>query len=100
MRHRYISAGDVHTSYNRSLFVLEFTAAEIEQEGFRFYEDGTESGSNPLAAQDTDISIGKGTTFQTRVLLNATDDPASEQFQLEYKETGDGAAEYRKVPIS
>lgn len=72
----------------------------IEQEGFRFYADGTESGSTPLDSQDTDISIAKETTFQERVLLNATGDPASEQYQLEYKESSDGAAEWRKVPLT
>ena len=74
--------------------------ADIEQEGFRFYADGTESGSSPLEAQDTDISIAKQTTFQERVILNATGDPPSAQYQLEYKETSDPASEWRKVPTS
>lgn len=79
---------------------LGFSSASEEQEGFRFYEDGTESGSTALEAQDTDITIGQETTFQERVIVNATGDPASAQYQLEYKETSDGAGEYRKVPTS
>lgn len=74
--------------------------ADIEQEGYRFYDDGTESGSSARQNQDTVDSIAKGITFQTRVLLNATGDPGSEQYQLEYKEASDGAAENRKVPLT
>lgn len=90
-----------HNDYGLDEIVfIGTTSTEIEQEGFRFYDDGTESGSTALAAQDTDISIGKTTTFQLRTLLNATGDPDSEQYQLEYKETSDGAGEYRKVPLT
>jgi len=74
--------------------------AEIEQEGFRFYNDGTESGSTARQAQDTNDSIGRGITFQTRFLMNATGDPPSKLFQKEYKEAGDPASEWRKVPLT
>ena len=72
--------------------------AAIEQEGFRFYEDGTESGSTPHELQDVDLEIGQEETFQERVLLDGTGDPPTTQYQLEYKESSDGAGEYRKVP--
>lgn len=86
---------------NGFTFSLEpLSLATIEQEGFRFYEDGTESGSTVLEDQDTDITIAQETTFQERVLLNATGDPATHQFQLDYKESSDGAAEWRKVPLT
>lgn len=90
-----------HNDYGIDELVFIGTAAgEVEQEGFRFYEDGTESGSTALEAQDTNITIAQETTFQARILLNATGDPGSEQYQLEYKENGDGAAEWRKVPLT
>lgn len=75
--------------------------SEIEQEGFRWYDDGTESGSSARQNQDVnDPGVPKETTVQLRTLLDATGDPDSEQFQLEYKETADPDAEYRKVPLT
>lgn len=75
-------------------------ASDIEQEGYRFYNDGTESGATARQNQDTVDTIGRETTFQLRTLLDAGGDPGSEQFQLEYKEASDGAVEYRKVPLT
>jgi len=80
--------------------VTGVTASQIEQEGYRFYNDGTESGSTVRQNQDTVDTIGKEITFQLRVLLDADGDPPSEQFQLEYKEASDGSGEYRKVPLT
>jgi hypothetical protein len=63
----------------------------VEQEGFRFYEDdGDEDGSTALAAQDTGASIALDTNVVLRVLLNGEDDPATAQYQLEYREVGGG----------
>ncbi len=76
------------------------STAEVEQEGYRFYNDGTESGSVARQDQDTVDTIAREITFQERVLLNATDDPDTEQYQLEYKEVSDGVAEWRKVPLT
>lgn len=75
-------------------------SADIEQEGYRFYDDGTESGSVARQLQDTVDTIQRETTFQLRTLLNAVGDPDSIQYQLEYKEASDGAGEWRKVPLS
>lgn len=96
------SAGTTwHNDYGiDELVFIGTSAASIDQEGFRFYEDGTESGSTALETQDTDITIGKEITFQERVLLNGTGDPGNEQYQLEYKETSDSASEWRKVPLT
>lgn len=91
-------------SQNRaSLCAMELapaSVATIEQEGYRWYSDGTESGSAARQAQDTVDTVAKAITVQLRALLNATGDPATAQFQLEYKETGDGDVEYRKVPTA
>ncbi len=104
VRFRIVTAA---TSYQNDFaidtFYLEYDVkdvSEVEQEGFRFYEDGTEAGSTPHEDQDVDLTIGQETTFQERVLLDATGDPATAQYQLEYKENGDGAGEWRKVPLT
>lgn len=72
--------------------------ASREQAAFRYYGDGTESGSTALETQDTDISIAPETPFQLRVGMQASGDPAAESAELQYKETSDGASEWRKVP--
>ncbi len=73
----------------------------IEQEGFRWRnDDGSESAATWRQNQDVDETVGKSTTIRLRTLLNAAGDPATKQYQLEYKEAGDAAAEYRKVPLS
>lgn len=72
--------------------------ASREQDSFRFYDDGTESGSTALETQNTDISISPETPFQLRVGMQAGGDPAAESAELQYKETSDGASEWRKVP--
>lgn len=70
-----------------------------EQDKFRFYDDdGTESTSTALAAQDTDISIGKEVPFHLRIGTQAGGDPPTESVELQYKETSDAATEWRKVP--
>lgn len=72
--------------------------ATLEQEGFRFRNDnGTEITATWRQLQDIIDSIAKSTNVRLRVLVNATDDPADNQYQLEYKETGDGDVEYRKI---
>ena len=72
------------------------TSATIEQEGFRWRDDnGSETAASWLAAQDSHISRIVGTNTRLRMLVNATNDPASNQYQLEYKLSTDAA--YRKV---
>jgi hypothetical protein len=62
----------------------------LEQEGFRFRDDdGSESGASWLADQDTNISRDKNLNTRLRVIVNATQDPASTQYQLEYKKSTD-----------
>ncbi len=75
-------------------------AGTFEQEGFRWRnDDGSESAASWRQSQDVNDAIAKETTIRLRVLLDATLDPSGEQFQLEYKETGDPAGDYRKVPL-
>lgn len=62
----------------------------IEQEGFRWRnDDGSEALATWKAGQDVDASIQLDTNVRVRFLINATGDPASEQYQLEYRKVGD-----------
>lgn len=68
----------------------------FEQEGYRFRNDnGSESSATWLTNEDTWITQPKGTNTRLRTLINATDDPTGQSFQLEYKKSTD--AGYRKV---
>jgi hypothetical protein len=72
------------------------TSATLEQEGFRWRDDdGNESGASWLASQDSNLSRAISTNTRLRVLVNATDDPASAQYRLEYKLSTDPV--YRAV---
>ena len=102
IRFRIVTGG---TSYQNdfsidTLYIESDPKGSLEQEGFRFYEDGTESGSTALEDQDVDLSIVRETTFQNRIIVNATGDPPTAQYQLEYKETSDPVTEWRKVPLT
>ena len=73
-------------------------AYTTEQDSFRFYDDGTESGSTALEAQNIDLSIARETTFHVRVGGQMTGDAPAISAELQYKETADAASEWRKVP--
>jgi len=61
----------------------------IEQEGYRFRnDDGSEVAATWRRAQDVDDEIELSTNIRLRALLNATGDPATTQFQLEYRKVG------------
>lgn len=76
-------------------------AAVLQQEGYRWYNDGSESGSTARQNQDTADTVSKETTVQLRTIVNVTSgNPNAVQYQLEYKETADADAEYRKVPLT
>lgn len=58
----------------------------LAQEGYRFREDdGDEDGASWHEDQDTNLTFEKETPVRLRVLLNASGDPSSEQFRLEYR---------------
>lgn len=66
-------------------------AATLEQEGFRWREgDGSETTATWTAVQDANITRNLDTPARLRVVVNATNDPASATFQLEYRKTGEG----------
>ena len=68
----------------------------IEQEGYRFRnDDGSESAATWRQVQDVVDSISAGVNVRLRILLNASGDPASSQFQLEYRKVGN--ADWLKI---
>lgn len=78
---------------------LEEAAAELEQEGFRFRnDDDDEANATWRQNQDVNDTIAKEINIRLRTILNATGDPDSQQFEIQYKETSDGASEWRKIP--
>lgn len=82
---RYWEGGDV-------------VSATVEQEGFQIrLDDGSETTATNAAAQDTSVSIPVAEVRRLRFLLNATEDPAAVQYQLEYRLTG---GTYAKVLTS
>lgn len=69
-----------------------------EQDSFRFYEDGTESGAVAIDTQNTDVTRARETITQLRVGAQMVGDAPAESGELQYKETSDAASEWRKVP--
>ncbi|MBP9819701.1 hypothetical protein KBC79_03105 [Candidatus Woesebacteria bacterium] len=86
-----------NTTSKAPKLTIEYGAAvSYEQEGFRWRaDDGSESAATWLASQDTNISRAVSTTTRLRTLVNATSDPDSNQYQLEYKKSSDST--YRIV---
>ena len=67
-------------------FMKAGASVTLEQEGFRWYDDdGCESASTAAAAQDTSITAAAGTTQRIRFVIDASGDPATTQYKLQYK---------------
>ncbi len=65
-------------------------AVSLEQEGARHRrDDGTEATATWKAAQDVNATLIPGQVGRLRVLINATGDPVSKRFKLQYREVGD-----------
>lgn len=68
-------------------------AIALDQEGFRFRnDDGSETTATWKEAQDTNINLAINTVARLRMLINATGDPDSKQFRLEYRRKPSGGA--------
>lgn len=72
-------------------------AATFDQDGFAFYEDGTESGSTIDGSQDTGITETTGVTKQLRVQIDTTGNTPTTQFRLQYKLDTDAASEWEDL---
>lgn len=58
----------------------------FEQEGYRFRnDDGSETTATWRQAQDTPDSINRQVNFRLRELMNATNDPPSHGYKLQYR---------------
>jgi hypothetical protein len=64
----------------------------LEQEGYRWRaDDGDEVGASYAAAQDTTISVAFSVNRRLRTIVNATNNPPSNRYLLQYrKQGGDG----------
>jgi hypothetical protein len=68
----------------------------LNQEGFRFRnDDGSETTATWRQAQDTDDSVEKSTPIRLRLLIDATNDPANQSYQVEFRKAG--SLDWRKL---
>jgi len=75
-------------------------AGVLTQDGYRFYDDDAAVGSETaLANEDTNITRGKEAPFRLRIQVDVTGDADASAMTLQYKEVGDGVAEWRDVPL-
>lgn len=90
-----IKAAHPPTTYPKSGIIFPASpvvTATLEQEGFRWRaDDGSETTATWLATQDTDITRAKETNTRLRLLVNATNDPASGAYKLQHKLSTDGS---------
>lgn len=71
----------------------------IEQEGFRWRaDDGSESAATWLDSQDVNITRATATNTRLRLLLNATGDPPTDQYQLSFKKSSDST--WKRVEVA
>lgn len=74
----------------RAVVAPTVVPVSLEQEGFGFYaDDGSESAASALASQDADVSRAKAVNTRLRALVNATSDPPSARYKLQYRKSGD-----------
>jgi hypothetical protein len=85
--------------FRPTLTVTHSSSLVYEQEGFRWRnDDGTETTATWAAAQDvnTGVTVAAGANIRLRVLVNATGDPPSQGYELQFK-LKDGPDVWRKV---
>jgi len=69
----------------------------LDQEGYRWrLDDNDEATATWLAAQDINITRQKSLNTRIRIIVNATGDPDSETYQIEYREKDSGDP-WRKI---
>jgi hypothetical protein len=69
----------------------------LDQKVYRYFnDDGSESGSTAMAAQNTDVTVAPGGVFRIRFGIQATGDPTGKQFRLEYDTVG--GSNWKRVP--
>jgi hypothetical protein len=69
----------------------------LDQNVYRYFnDDGSESGSTAMAAQNVDVTVLPGGIFRIRFGVQATGDPTAKQFRLEYDTVG--GSNWKQVP--
>lgn len=91
------ASADLNTAGAWVCNVIAFYApATLEQEGYLWRDDdNNEASATALASQDANITRAVNTNTRLRTLINATGDPGSKSFQLEYRKVGD--TEWHKI---
>lgn len=85
-------ADTIHTFTSSGTFTV-VEKASMQGEGYRFRnDDGSETTATFKAAQDTNISQGIGSNVRVRVIANATGDPPSTGYVLQYRRKTSGEA--------
>lgn len=75
------------------LFLAAVAAVNLTQYSFRFRNnDGSESAASPAADENTNITLTPGSKTRIRIGIDATGDPTSKQFQLEYRRKPGGGS--------
>lgn len=91
--------GGTSNFFTIALEVRELDSTAYEQEGYRFRDDdGSESAATFLASQDTSIVRRKALKTRVRIIMNATGNPVSNDFKLEYRRKGSGNT-FSKVEV-
>jgi hypothetical protein len=93
----YISTFDIGAGWDLDNFLVTEAAFGPDSDAFRFYDDGTESGSSPKAAQDTNITLTAtgDAQFHLRFRIQETgaiDGASTDDFALEVDKNSGGFA--------
>jgi hypothetical protein len=73
-------------------YKIQVLVATLDQEGYRWRnDDGSETTATWKAAQDTTVTLNPSDVARLRVIVNATNDPASANYKLEYRKVGNAS---------
>jgi hypothetical protein len=97
------NGGEASNDLSWEVLEDEIVTSTLDQEGYRWRDDdGSESAASWRQSQDVVDTVAQETNIRLRAIIDESTsggDADAETFQLEYKETADGAAEWRKVPV-
>jgi hypothetical protein len=82
----YTGSGAVSLPALTVVGVGAYSAVAVAQSAYRFYaDDGVESASTALTSENAGLSVHAGARARLRVQLDATGDPGSSAFRLDYR---------------
>ncbi len=101
LEHRYlmsaVSAAFSITGIDATLTYTPVTG--WTQAAFRFYNDGTESGSTAIAAQNVNITQAANILTAIRIQANTSGDQPTKQMKIQVKQTAASDSNYRDIPV-